>query len=68
MSVKKASNRMSTKKVFKSGTRKSSRLKNIMTSVAEITELSDGNSSSKEDDQVWNDEANNEGGFTANDG
>ncbi|XP_020891744.1 uncharacterized protein LOC110231134 [Arabidopsis lyrata subsp. lyrata] len=65
MSVKKASKRMSTKKVFKSGTRKSSRLKNIMTSVAEITQLSDGNSSSEEDDQ---DEANNEGGFTANDG
>ncbi|XP_020876969.1 uncharacterized protein LOC110227328 [Arabidopsis lyrata subsp. lyrata] len=64
MSVKKASKRMSTKKVFKSGTRKSSRLKN-MTSIAEITQLSDGNSSSEEDDQ---DEANNEGGFTANDG
>lgn len=53
MSVKKASKKMSTKKVFKSGTRKSSRLKNIMTSVAEITQLPDGNSSSEEDDQVW---------------
>ncbi|CAE6074983.1 unnamed protein product [Arabidopsis arenosa] len=65
ITVKKASKRMSTKKVFKSGTRKSSRLKNIMTSALEITELSDGNSFSEEDDQ---DEANNEGGFTANDG
>ncbi|KAG7552426.1 Ulp1 protease family C-terminal catalytic domain [Arabidopsis thaliana x Arabidopsis arenosa] len=65
ITVKKASKRMSTKKVFKSGTRKSSRLNNIMTSAVQITELSDVNSSSEEDDQV---EANNEGGFTANAG